>query len=120
MANRLHDATAELRVRFTEGTLTQEFTARIRAEKFLPMVVNLNRDNATSGNKIPGGQIVIETRAPINVERRIVEDLPYEIEMTIEDWLAVKRHELQELAVKKVKAGAENVRINERGEMRKS
>lgn len=120
MTERLHDATVELRVRFTESGHTQEFLARIHAEKFLPVVVNLRRDSTPNSDKISGGQITIETRAPIEVKTRLVDPLPYDIETTIDQWLVSKRHELRELAAKKVKAGAENVRINERGEMRKT
>lgn len=91
----------------------------MHAEKFLPMVINLRRDTISNNAAAPGGQITIETRAPIVIERCAVDQLPIEVEATIDRWLVTKRHELQALAAKKVKAGAEHIRINERGEMRK-
>lgn len=119
MASRLHDATAELRVRWVENGRTQEFVARIKAEKFTPMAVDIRRDQIRNQEKEPGGSVTLESRGPLDIDRREVPTLPWDVNTTIEKWLSVKRRELQEVAAKKVAAGAERVKINERGEMRK-
>lgn len=119
MAERLHDATAEIRVNFHEGGNSQEFVARIKAERFTPMVVNLQRDNQVGPHEA-GGMLSIESRSPILVTRRVTIMLPADVDATIERWLDEKRLELRTAAAAKVAKGATVVKINERGEVRRN
>lgn len=114
--HRLHDAVAEIRVRFRESGYTQEFIARVKAEKFTPMVVNFHRDQVAR-KEDPGGVITVESRGPIVIARTVVPELAADACVEIERWIIQKRRSLEKSAAAALENGATGVKITSDGKV---
>jgi len=114
--SRLLDAHFDVRLRFTANGVTQIFSAKADATRQAPIVVTFESDNCMKPNP-PGGKIILESWGSIFVDRQRVPKLTSEAHAEIEQWLSVKRRQLEESAELALASGAKAVEINEDGEV---
>lgn len=115
MNQRFQDASATVRVTFTDSGVTREFWASFSSSKQFPVVVGFERLARANSIEDAGGKLTLESLSPVRVDRCAAPKLPVEFEEEIETWLRRKRQQLVLEAVSLREGGAKAIRVNPQG-----